>query len=170
MKGSRVLSGIRVHLIALLASALPLGIVAAVVVWDLTTGVPGGAILRVGFAAVVAAAALTGRRDRVGWIWPWQRIALRLDPDADVDEVRSRAVQALGEVSPRPVDPDRRGRLVVRTPTSMRSFGETVRVEVRAAGAETDVVISSRPLVPVAVIDFGKGRANVQAVERALRS
>ena len=167
MRNDRVFSVITVYLVVFAASALPFGLVAGLVSWNAQVGLISGAIFGAGFTAIVATVAVAAHRGREGPISPRQRIALRLD--ADVDEVRRRAGRALGDVSPRPVGMDGRGGLAVRTPASLRSFGEIVGVQTCAAGSATEVVITSRPVVPVAVADYGKGRDNVEAVERALR-
>jgi hypothetical protein len=68
-----------------------------------------------------------------------------------VDSVRECAVRMLGEA---------------RTPTGWRSWGEALAVELRAAGSATDVVISSRPVVPLTLADYGRGRDNGEVIAR----
>jgi hypothetical protein len=167
MKSNHVPSAIRAYLIVFAASALPFGLISGLAYRSAAVGLVGGVIFGVAFTLIVGTAAVAGHRGRGGPVSPRQRIALRLD--ADVDLVRRRAVEALGRVSPRPVGTDGPGRLVVRVPMSLRSVGEVVGVEIRADGPATDVVISSRPVVPVTVADYGKGRDNVETVERGLR-
>ena len=61
------------------------------------------------------------------------------------------------------------GRYRARTRWSWKSFGEEVSVQLSGDPSAPLAVISSRPVVPTTVVDYGKGRSNVAAVADALR-
>lgn len=62
------------------------------------------------------------------------------------------------------------GPLRARTGTSWASWGETVTVELHPApdGRTTEVVLQSRPVMRATLVDYGKGRSNVNHLARAL--
>jgi hypothetical protein len=163
----RVLSAVRVYLIVFAGAGLPFGLYSALVSGSASRGVESGAIFGLAFSVVIGTAAVLGHRGRRGRISPRQELAIRLD--ADADSVREYAVQVLCEVSSRPASLSGEGRRVeARTPTSWRSWGEALAVELRTAGSATDVVISSRPVVQLTLADYGRGRDNVEAISRGL--
>ena len=61
------------------------------------------------------------------------------------------------------------GRYRARTRWSWKSFGEEVSVQLTGDPSAPQAVVSSRPVVPTTVVDYGKGRSNVAAVSEALR-
>jgi hypothetical protein len=61
------------------------------------------------------------------------------------------------------------GRYTARTRLSWRSFGENVTVELNGDATAPVAHISSRPVIRTTLIDYGKGRRNVQQVAAALR-
>ncbi len=61
------------------------------------------------------------------------------------------------------------GRYTVRTRMTWRSFGERVTVQLTGDPAAPVAEVSSQPVVPTTLIDYGKGRRNVHRVVAALR-
>jgi hypothetical protein len=62
-------------------------------------------------------------------------------------------------------------RIVARTHTSWKSWGERIEVVITQAGDNRALVrIQSRPLVRLTVVDYGKGVDNVNRIVTALRS
>ena len=61
------------------------------------------------------------------------------------------------------------GRYRARTRWSWKSFGEEVSVQLTGDASAPQAVVSSRPVVPTTVVDYGKGRTNVAMVADALR-
>ena len=61
------------------------------------------------------------------------------------------------------------GRYTVRTRMTWRSFGERVTVQLTGGPAEPLAQVSSEPVAPTTLIDYGKGRRNVHRVVAALR-
>jgi hypothetical protein len=62
------------------------------------------------------------------------------------------------------------GPLRARTGTTWASWGENVTVELHPAldGRSTEVVLQSRPVMRATLVDYGKGRSNVNHLARAL--
>jgi hypothetical protein len=159
---SRRLAAIRVYSIVFAASSVLFGLYSGLVFGGLTRALLSGAIFGVTFSAIIGTAAVVAQHGRNGWISPRQELAIRLY--AHVERVRECAVQVLGEVSSRPVKVNGEGGVEVRTTTSWRSWGEVLTVELRADGLVTDVKISSRPVVQLTLVDYGRGRDNVEAI------
>ncbi|WP_156993459.1 hypothetical protein [Pseudonocardia acaciae] len=121
--------------------------------------------LVLGVALAMAAAAL--RRVGGGRFVPRQRLTFRLA--ADSAEARELAVAALRELSARRVRAE--NPLVVEAWTGMswQSWGERVRIELWPVEGMTDVVVSSNPRLWLTLVDWGKGRGNVETVARGMR-
>ena len=62
------------------------------------------------------------------------------------------------------------GRYRARTRWSWKSFGEEVSVQLTGDPSAPQAFVSSRPVVPTTLVDYGKGRSNVATVAAALRS
>lgn len=61
------------------------------------------------------------------------------------------------------------GHFEVRTACSFKSWGESLSVNLaEAGGAATQVHLCSQPRFPLTLIDWGKNRANVESMVRAL--
>ncbi|MDC7713289.1 hypothetical protein PQU96_03920 [Vogesella sp. LYT5W] len=61
------------------------------------------------------------------------------------------------------------GHFEVRTACSFKSWGESLSVDLaEAGGAATQVHLCSQPRFPLTLIDWGKNRANVESMVRAL--
>jgi hypothetical protein len=64
----------------------------------------------------------------------------------------------------------KKGLLLADTGFSLRSFGENIAITVRAVQGGHAVIVSSRPRVASTLIDYGKGRHNVNEIARAISS
>lgn len=86
------------------------------------------------------------------------------------DDLPGRIQSALRELNAEIRDEDvAAGRYNARTRRSWRSFGEDVAVELTGDATAPVAHITSRPVVRTTLLDYGRGRSNVQQVAAALR-
>ena len=130
----------------------------------LVAGICSGAIL----ALVVGGAdALSDRAPQGARPGPRQDMTVPVRAGADLAD---RIVSALRSLPADIHEADvAAGRYRARTRWSWKSFGEEVSVQLSGDPSAPLAVISSRPVVPTTVVDYGKGRSNVAAVADALR-
>lgn len=62
------------------------------------------------------------------------------------------------------------GRYAARTPTTWRSFGEHVTVQLTGDPAAPTAHLASRPVIPTTLFDYGRGRRIITHLTEALRS
>ena len=101
--------------------------------------------------------------------WPRQRLVVHSEaPPEELAAVLRQAVYGLHGTTEADALPH--GPLVARTGSGLASWGEEVTVELHAppGGGGTDVVLSSRPLLSTTLVDYGKGRRNVNRLAAAV--
>ena len=130
----------------------------------LVAGICSGAILALVVGGVDA---LTDRAPQGARPGPRQDMTVPVRAGADLAD---RIVSALRSLPAEIHEADvSAGRYRARTRWSWKSFGEEVSVQLTGDAAAPRAVVSSRPVVPTTVVDYGKGRSNVAAVADALR-
>jgi hypothetical protein len=126
------------------------------------------------FGAVMAI--LLGLMDQIGQLneggpsnrrSPQQKIQIR--STASAEQLESALRETLARLSAR-IDPrtPQDGVILAQTAMSVRSFGEWIAITVRAVEEGHVVTLSSRPRVASTVVDYGKGRRNVNELARAI--
>jgi hypothetical protein len=65
---------------------------------------------------------------------------------------------------------DASGRYEATTRVSWKTWGERVTVQLSGDPVAPEACVTSRPRISTTLIDYGKGRSNVETVVRALRS
>jgi hypothetical protein len=157
--------GIPMGFIAGLGTGLWLGSATA----GLLAGLAGCGIMGGAFALVIGTLDLVADRDgrHGGPAGPRQEASVPVPAGSDLpDRIESALRQLNGEIRQKDVAA---GRYLARTRWSWRSFGENVAVELTGDPAAPVAHITSHPVVRTTLIDYGKGRRNVQQVAAALR-
>ena len=166
---------LRSYGLVFLVFALPFGLVIGLVLgaFDSTsTGLWGG--LAVGGLGGAVMALLIGTADVLGdrEARPGEPHGPRQSASVPVPngpELPQRITTALLDLGGRLTHADvAAGRYTVRTRMTWRSFGERVTVQLTGDPAAPLAQVSSEPVVPTTLIDYGKGRRNVHRVVAAL--
>ena len=136
----------------------------------LGTGAVGGLVFGILMSAVLGTMQLLGSRGtpRGGSLSPRQERSVPVRggpdlPDRIVGALRSLPAEVTG------ADP-RSGRFTARRGTSWKSWGEDVVVQLSGDPDRPSATVSSRPRVPTTLIDYGRGRRNVEHVVGRLTS
>ena len=134
----------------------------------LLTGLAIGAVFGAAMAAVLGTAQVVGDRGapRGTSLSPRQT---REVPVADGPELADRIVAALRSLPAEVTAVDvPAGRYVARRGVSWKSWGEDVVVQLTGDPAHPVATVSSRPRLGTTLIDYGRGRRNVEHVVGAL--
>lgn len=134
----------------------------------LLAGLVVGAVAGGLFALVIGTLQYTGNRDAAPGrpTGPTQAVTIPVRPGADLaDRIRAALLSLPAELRTADVPA---GRYVARTGTTWRSFGEHVTVQLTGHPAAPMAEITSRPVVRTTLIDYGKGRRNVDQVAAGL--
>jgi hypothetical protein len=99
---------------------------------------------------------------------PRQSATVLVRPGSDLSE-RVRAALASLPAAVTVAD-DASGRYEATTRVSWKTWGERVTVQLSGDPAAPEACVTSRPRISTTLIDYGKGRSNVETVVRALRS
>ncbi|WP_409329161.1 hypothetical protein [Trujillonella humicola] len=167
---------LRSYGLPLLAFGLPAGVIVGLVVGvvagsatdGLLAGVVGGALAGGVFALLTGTTDLLADREarpgeRHG---PRQAASVQVRGGPDLPDRVAAALSAL-PAQIQAVDPAG-GRFTARTGWTWRSFGEEVSVQLTGDPHSPTAHVTSRPVVPTTVLDYGKGRQNVHRVLAAL--
>ena len=130
----------------------------------LRTGVIGGSVFGLVMAAILGTLQLTGNRGvpRGTSLTPRQQ---REVPVANGPDLADRIVEALRSLPANIVSVDvPAGRYTARRGTSWKSWGEEVVVQLAGDPARPTATVTSRPRVATTLIDYGRGRRNVEHV------
>jgi hypothetical protein len=166
---------LRSYSLVFIVFALPFGLVIGLVlgvVDSASTGLWGGLVA--GGLGGLVMALLIGTADVLGdrEARPGERHGPRQSATVPVrngPELPQRITAALQGLGGRLTDADAAaGRYAVRTRTTWRSFGERVTVQLTGDPTARMAQVSSEPVVPTTLIDYGKGRRNVHRVVAAL--
>ena len=97
------------------------------------------------------------RLDPIGAVRQWVTLEIPVSPDAALEAI-SRLVfeEMLWTIEGREI-----GRLLLRAPKSFKSFGEQVTIDLHPTPSGSAVLIHSRPLSRIVVVDYNKNRENV---------
>ena len=168
---------LRTFLLIFVATGVPFGAITGLatglVLASVTAGLATGAGAGLFFGGVMAVAlgsldAVTDRAPQGARRGPRQdrTVAVRSGPD-----LPDRILAALRGLPAEIREADvAAGRYRARTTTTWKSFGEEVSVQLTGDPAAPEAFVSSRPVVATTLVDYGKGRANVAAVARALEA
>jgi hypothetical protein len=134
---------------------------------------PGGALVRGAFFGVFMALTVGtvnlrsggGSGDARRSLWPRQHSELVVS--AELRVVGERVHDALVAL-PAKITSNSTTTLEAKTGLTWRSYGEVLRVELEPAQHGTHVRVASRPIMPLTVVDYGRGRQQVDAVVAAL--
>jgi hypothetical protein len=157
--------GIPTGLIAGLGAGFWLGSATA----GLLVGLVGCGVMGGAFAMVIGTLDVVADRDgrHGGPAGPRQEASVSVPAGNDLpDRIQSALLELNAEIRNKDVAA---GRYVVRTRWSWRSFGEDVAVELTGDPTAPVAHITSHPVVRTTLLDYGKGRSNVQRVAAALR-
>lgn len=147
-------------------AGLAAGVWAGSVTTGLLVGLAGCALMGGFFALFIGTIDLVADRGS-GPAGPRQDISVAVAAGRDLpDRIRSSLRQLDAEIRDEDIAG---GHYVARTRWSWRSFGEDVAVTVTGDPSAPVARITSRPVVRTTLIDYGKGRGNVQRVADALR-
>jgi hypothetical protein len=165
---------VRTFLLIFLATGVPFGLIAGLAAGAflgmeaglLTAGAAGlffGGVMAVVLTSVDAVSDRAPQSARRG---PKQDVTVPVRPGADLAD---RIVGVLRSLPAEIQDVDvPAGRYRARTRVTWKSFGEVVTVQLTGDPSAPHAVISSRPVVPTTLVDYGKGRSNVATVADAL--
>jgi hypothetical protein len=168
---------LRSYGLTFLGFGVPMGFIFGLVVgiWlgsasaGLLAGLAGCGIMGGVFALVIGTLDVAVDRDADprGPHGPRQEATVSLRPGADLPD---RIQAALRELNAEVREKDTAAGLYsARTRWSWRSFGEDVTVQVTGAPHAPVAHITSRPVIRTTLVDYGKGRRNVQQVAAALQ-
>jgi hypothetical protein len=161
------------RLAVFLVCALSLGLPAAIVLLAVAgwAAAVAGLLLGAAAGAGVVAADVAGQRRSPGpsrSASPRQRLVVRSAARTDaLGSALREAVFRLHALTEQDALPH--GPLVARTAAGAWSWGERLTVELRPGDGGTDVVLRSEP-VRRALVDYGKGRRNVNALAAAVEA
>jgi hypothetical protein len=122
----------------------------------LGTGIPFGLALSF-LDALVTRSVPEDRLDSSGAVRQRVTLEVPLPPDEALEAVSRVVFEELGWA----IAGRETGHLTLRTPASLRSFGEQVTVDLHPTPNGSAVLLYSRPLSPAFVVDFNKNRENV---------
>jgi hypothetical protein len=122
----------------------------------LGTGVPLG-LAMAALDALVTRRTTEDRLDPVGAVRQRVTLEVPLPPDDALEAVSRVVFEELGWA----IAGRETGHLTLRVPASYRSFGEQVTVDLHPTPDGSAVLLYSRPLSPILVLDFNKNRENV---------
>jgi hypothetical protein len=168
----------RAYLLIFVLFAIPMvviigvtiGVVRASATDGVVSGLVGGGICGALVALSLGALDLIGDRGRRRGEAYGPRQGATVSVPAG-DDVPYRIQAALRELSAEIRDADvTAGRYTARTRPSWRSFGEDVTVHLTGDSTAPVAHIISRPVIRTTLIDYGKGRRNVQQVAARLQS
>ena len=155
-----------------LLMAVVLGASFAVLDMDAGVGAVGGLAAGLPFGLAMSAILGTGhvighRRTPPGTsLGPRQEETVAVPGDPGLSD---RVMGALWSLPAEVTDADvPAGRYVARTRRSWKSWGEEVVVQLSGDPARPLVTVTSRPTVRTTLVDYGRGRHNVEHVLRAL--
>lgn len=155
------------YLTVLVAAGVPFGLVAGLL-FGWLRGLIEGLVFGLLFSAGIGTMALHAQRSSNRRQAPRQSGRLHLL--GTVDELRGHALEVLRALPARKVHVDEPNRVTGRTGTTWRSWGELLSIELEPAAAGTSVVVRSRPRVRTTLVDYGKGRRNVEALTTHLQT
>jgi hypothetical protein len=180
LMGLSTVSVARLSATFFVATAVPMGVFAGLFTWGLRGSPSRGAILGVeagtSFGALMTAVLVglhvLGAR-RCG-----ARVADVHQADAfvvpgDIERVQAAAEGALREVGVASVRTTRSDTVLLegRTPWSLQSSGEIVRIEIGPPTGEcVPVHVASRPAWRTTLVDYGKNLTNVEVLRAAMTS
>ncbi|OAA23230.1 hypothetical protein UG55_103918 [Frankia sp. EI5c] len=163
----------RLYLRLMVGLGTPFGVLVGLYTWNAAAGLIMGLSFGALMAATVGTLTLRGHRGLGGALSP--RVCEVLQVPAESVVIRRRALDALRalqaeivavDVSDSVDVPDS---VVGRTRVSWRSWGERITVELRPVESITRVTIRSRPRVRTTLVDYGRGRRNVEYLVRTLQ-
>ena len=168
---------LRTFAVIFAAMGLPFGLAAGLAVGLFERSAGAGVAVGVGagicFGGIMAlvvggADALSDRAPQGARPGPRQDMTVPVPAGADLADRIVSALRSLpAEIHEAGVSA---GRYRARTRWSWKSFGEEVSVQLTGDPSAPQAFVSSRPVVPTTLVDYGKGRSNVATVAAALRS
>ena len=169
---------LRSYGLAFLGFGIPMGLLVGLTtgIWlgslsaGLLAGLAGGAIMGGAFALVIGTLDVVANRggSRRGPFGPRQEATVTIRPEIDLpDRIQAALRQLNAEIGETDVAA---GLYKARTRWTWRSFGEDVTVHVTGDPNAPVAHITSRPVVRTTLIDYGKGRRNVEQLAAALES
>ena len=132
----------------------PLGLLIPLMV--VGTGFPLGLLLALA-DALITRRTPEGRLDPIGAVRQRVTLEVPLPPDEALEAVSRVVFEELGWA----IEHRETGHLRLRTPASFRSLGEQVSVDLHPLPGGSAILLYSRPLSPVIVVDYNKNRENV---------
>lgn len=162
------MKAVRLYLLLLVGTGVPFGVITGLLWWSAAKGMVGGVLFGVVMSVLLGTLAPATRGGRGGSVSPRQERRLRVEAEpAQVHRCAAWALDGLPATLSSPTEPHR---VEAVTGTSWNSWGDHVSVELRPDGNATEVVVRSRPRVATTLVDFGRGRKNVDSVVEGLRT
>lgn len=155
----------RLYLKLLLGMGIPFGLMTGLTTGRPNVGIATGLTFGLTMSAIVGTLTVRGHRHLGGDLSPRAASVVRVSAAPAV--VRRRVLDALPVLSARIVT-DEADRIVACTGMTWRSWGERITVDLDAAAGFTDVTLGSSPTLRWTLVDYGKGRRNVEYLVRAL--
>jgi hypothetical protein len=169
---------LRSYGLAFLGFGIPMGLIVGLTtgIWlgslsaGLLAGLAGVAIMGGAFALVIGTLDVVANRDASsrGPFGPRQEATVTMRPEADLpDRIQAALRQLNAEIRETDVAA---GLFKARTRWTWRSFGEDVIVQITGDPDAPVAHITSRPVVRTTLVDYGKGRRNVEHLAAALET
>ena len=128
------------------------------------TGLPLGLLLALADSQITRRTP-ENRLDPIGAVRQRVTLEVPLPPEEALEAVSRVVFEELGWA----IEHRETGRLRLRTPASFRSLGEQVSVDLHPLPGGSAVLLYSRPLSPVIVVDYNKNRENVLRFRELLK-
>ncbi|CUU56109.1 hypothetical protein Ga0074812_106364 [Parafrankia irregularis] len=156
---------VRLYLKLLFGMGLPFGLLAGLESGEVQVGLVAGLFFGVFMSIVFGSITLYRYRGLGSDFSPRVTSVVRVPADSAV--VHRRVLEIL-PVLPARVVADDGVHVVARTRANMQSWGERITVDVHPSADDTEVTIRSVPRLRCTLVDYGRGRRNVDALVRAL--
>ncbi|EFC86519.1 hypothetical protein FrEUN1fDRAFT_0414 [Parafrankia sp. EUN1f] len=156
---------VRLYLKLMFLTGLPFGLFTGLASGQVQVGLVAGLFFGLAMSAVLGSITLYGHRGLGGDFSPRVTSVVRVPADSAV--IHRRVLEVLPALRARVVADDS-GHVVARTRVDMRTWGERITVDLRPSTDGTEVTVRSVPRVRWTLIDYGRGRRNVEALVRAL--
>ncbi len=166
---------LRTYALIFVATGVPFGLVtgflAGLIAGSTGAGIAIGAGAGLVFGGIMAGVlgsidAVADRAPQTARRGPRQDMTVAVRPGPDLPDRIVASLQSLpAEIREADVWA---GRYRARTRLTWKSFGEDVGVQLSGDPSAPWALVTSRPVVPTTLVDYGKGRKNVAAVAGAL--
>lgn len=132
---------------------------------EIMLGVIAGIVVAYALFSFIAKWNYTKESPKSGWRHASQQILLPIEYDQAMRNAKDAVT--LFKLNLQRYEPER-GRLIALTGMDLRTVGEIVTITLKSESGGTHATIHSRPAIPFVLLDYGRNKANVDAIVQLL--